>query len=57
MEKEKLKEILERLDEDSVLLELSLLGAQVPRCLRPFQKNLFSLHCLDVHAEDRLTPP
>ena len=27
-----------------------------PRCLNPFQENLFSLHCLDVQAEDRLTP-
>ncbi|KAI4583607.1 hypothetical protein MJG53_006886 [Ovis ammon polii x Ovis aries] len=27
-----------------------------PRCLRPFQRNLFSLHCLDFHAEDRLPP-
>ena len=27
-----------------------------PRCLSPFQGNLFSLHCLDVQAEDRLTP-
>ena len=27
-----------------------------PRCLSPFQKNLFSLHCLEFHAEDRLTP-
>ena len=26
-----------------------------PRCLSPFQRNLFTLHCLDVHAEDRLT--
>ena len=26
------------------------------RCLSPFQRNLFSLHCLDFHAEDRLTP-
>ena len=26
------------------------------RCLSPFQGNLFSLHCLDVQAEDRLTP-
>ena len=26
------------------------------RCLRPFQENLFSLHCLDFRAEDRLTP-
>ena len=26
------------------------------RCLRPFQGNLFSLHCLDVQAEERLTP-
>ena len=27
-----------------------------PRCLRPFQRILFSLHCFDFHAEDRLTP-
>ena len=27
-----------------------------PRCLNPFQGNLFSLHSLDFHAEDRLTP-
>ena len=27
-----------------------------PRCLGPFQGNLFSLHCLDFQAEDRLTP-
>ena len=27
-----------------------------PRCLSPFQGNLFSLHCLDVQAADRLTP-
>ena len=27
-----------------------------PRCLSPFQRNLFSLHCLDFQAEDRLTP-
>ena len=27
-----------------------------PRCLSPFQGNLFSLHCLDIQAEDRLTP-
>ena len=27
------------------------------RCLSLFQSNLFSLHCLDFHAEDRLTPP
>ena len=26
------------------------------RCLSPFQRNLSSLHCLDFHAEDRLTP-
>ena len=26
-----------------------------PRCLNPFQGNLFSLHCLDFQAEDRLT--
>ena len=27
-----------------------------PGCLSPFQGNLFSLHCLDFQAEDRLTP-
>ena len=27
---------------------------ETPRCLSPFQRNLFSLHCLDFHAEDRL---
>ena len=27
-----------------------------PKCLRPFQGNLFSLQCLDFQAEDRLTP-
>ena len=27
-----------------------------PRCLSPFQGNLFSLQCLDVQAEDRFTP-
>ena len=27
-----------------------------PRCLSPFQGNLFSLHCLYFQAEDRLTP-
>ncbi|KAI4552916.1 hypothetical protein MJG53_000263 [Ovis ammon polii x Ovis aries] len=27
-----------------------------PRCVSPFQRNLFSLHCLDVQAEDRLPP-
>ena len=27
-----------------------------PRCLSPFQRNLFSLHCLDFHAEDLLPP-
>ena len=27
-----------------------------PRCLSPFQRNLFSLHCLDFHAKDRLQP-
>ena len=26
---------------------------QSPRCLSPFQGNLFSLHCLDFQAEDR----
>ena len=27
-----------------------------PRCLSSFQGNLFSLHCFDIQAEDRLTP-
>ena len=27
-----------------------------PRCLSPFQVNLFSLHCLGFQAEDRLKP-
>ena len=27
-----------------------------PRCLSPFQGNLFSLHYIDFQAEDRLTP-
>ena len=27
-----------------------------PRCISLFQRNLFSLHCLDFQAEDRLTP-
>ena len=27
-----------------------------PRCLRPFQGNLFSLHCREFQDEDRLTP-
>ena len=27
-----------------------------PRGLSPFQRKLFYLHCLDCHAEDRLTP-
>ena len=27
-----------------------------PRCLSPFQGKLFPLHCLDLQAEDRLTP-
>ena len=27
-----------------------------PRCISPFLGNLFSLHCLDVQAENRLTP-
>ena len=26
------------------------------RCLSAFQGNLFSLHCFDFQAEDRLTP-
>ena len=29
---------------------------RVPRCLSPFQGNLFSLHFLYFQAEDRLTP-
>ena len=27
-----------------------------PRCLSPFQGKLFSVHCLDFQAENRLTP-
>ena len=27
-----------------------------PKYLSPFQRNLFSLHCLDFHAKDRLPP-
>ena len=27
-----------------------------PRYHSPFNRNLFSVHCLDFHAEDRLTP-
>ncbi|KAI4580587.1 hypothetical protein MJG53_010129 [Ovis ammon polii x Ovis aries] len=27
-----------------------------PRCVSRFQRNLFPLHCLDVQAEDRLSP-
>ena len=26
---------------------------RAPRCLRPFQRILFSLHCFDLHGEDR----
>ena len=29
---------------------------EFPRCLSPFQGNLSYPHCLDVQAEDRLTP-
>ena len=29
---------------------------RAPRCFSPFQRNLFSLHCLDVQAEDRFPP-
>ncbi|KAI4559131.1 hypothetical protein MJT46_013773 [Ovis ammon polii x Ovis aries] len=29
---------------------------ETPRYVNPFQRNLFSLHCLDVQAEDRLPP-
>ena len=29
---------------------------EYPRCVSPFQGNLFSLHCLDFQAEDRLKP-
>ena len=27
-----------------------------PRCVSPFQRNIFSLHCLEVQAEDRIPP-
>ena len=30
--------------------------SESPRCLTPFQGNLFSLHCVDFQAEDRFTP-
>ncbi|KAI4567688.1 hypothetical protein MJT46_007488 [Ovis ammon polii x Ovis aries] len=29
---------------------------QSPRYVSPFQRNLFSLHCIDVQADDRLPP-
>ena len=29
---------------------------ETPRCLSPFQGNLFSRHCLDFQADFRLTP-
>ena len=29
---------------------------EYPRCLSPLQGILFALHCLDIQAEDRLTP-
>ena len=29
---------------------------ETTKCLSPFQGSLFSLHCLDFQAEDRLTP-
>ena len=29
---------------------------RVPQILSPFQGNLYSLHCLNFQAEDRLTP-
>ena len=29
---------------------------EYPGCLSPFQGNLYSLHCLDFQAEDRVTP-
>ena len=29
---------------------------EYPVCLSPFQGKLFSVHCLDFQAEDRLTP-
>ena len=33
-----------------------ILASLSPRCLSPFQRNPFSQHCLDFHAEDPLTP-
>ena len=30
--------------------------SESPRCPSPFQRKVFSLHCLDFHAADRLTP-
>ena len=29
---------------------------RIPQILSPFQGNLYSLHCLNFQAEDRLTP-
>ena len=29
---------------------------RVLHCLSPFQRNLFSMHCFDFHAKDRLQP-
>ena len=29
---------------------------ECPRCVIPFQRNLFSLHCLGVHADYQLSP-
>ena len=45
---------LERKDEGNSRVVTPLPGSH--RCLRPFQGNLFSLHCLNFQAEDLLTP-
>ena len=37
-------------------LQVCVTFPESPRCVSPFQGNLFSLHCLDFQAEDRLTP-
>ena len=37
-------------------LQIRATFPESPRCLSPFQGNLFSLHCLNFQAEDRLTP-
>ena len=46
-----LKEINSEYSLEGLMVKLKL----QPRCLSPLQGNVFSLHCLDFQAEDRLT--